>query len=371
MFDEESWNRIARYALGECSAEEAVETRLWIEADAERVALARELAQLANSGPTSVWNARAAWLRFHGSVIDEAPLEQLATRAEANVRIAERRPPHERRPTFRRPAPTRRGWLAAAAVATLVAGSALAWQAMRGEGPLLVANEELRSLRTQRGQTAELYLSDGTHVVLGAESELRFHAQLRGPREVHLEGEAYFDVADVRKLPWTRKRPFTVHTPNARVRDIGTRFSVRAHRDSPGTEVAVAEGAVALAAATSPGQGRAVADSLVLTQGDLGRLDDTGALSVHRGLDLDAYLGWMTGQLAFLDTPASEVVAQFRRWYDLDLQLADSALARARVTGTFDTAAPAQALELLAIMLDARLEKKADIVVFRRHSRGY
>jgi len=365
MVDEQSLNRITRYALGECSAEEAVETRAWIEADPERKALAEELSRLIDAGPASVWSAEAAWQRFREEVIEDAGAAQ-----EAPVPASP-----SRRSVLPSRAPVRRAWraglAAAAAVAVLAFGSMLVWQATtRGPESGLVASADLRTVSTQRGQTMELYLSDGTRVVLGAASQLRFPARLGSNREVYLEGEAYFDVADVRKLPWTRKRPFTVYTGDAMVRDIGTRFSVRTYPDLAGTEVVVAEGAVALAAAATA-SGRAVADSLILTEGDLGRLDEAGSITVRRGVDVVAYHGWMQGQLSFVETPVQEAAERIRRWYDLDIQLGDSTLARARLTGTFDVTEQGQLLELLAILLDARVERDGKTVVLHSNRRGH
>ncbi len=367
MLDDESWERLTRYALGECSAAEAVETRAWIEADPERAALAEELIRLADAGPTAIWDARRAWQRF-SATLDADTVQPIPSRSAAQATPSGVLPYR----AARRRSAGRRAWLvAAAAAAVLLASSAVTWRLTRGSAPAAVAAaEDLRTVATQPRQTAEIYLSDGTRVVLGPASTLRFPARFRATREVRLEGEAYFDVAEEKRLlPW-RKRDFTVRTERAVARDLGTRFSVRALPGSTSTEDVVAEGAVSLAPAVRDAQGRPVADSLILTQADLGRLDADGGLTVVRGVDVAAHHAWLEGRLVFTDTPVADVLAQFRRWYGIELRLGDDALAGERLTGAFETASAAEALELLAITLDARLERRDGVVVLHRERRG-
>lgn len=360
MLDTESWERIARYALGECSAAEAVATRAWIDVDPDRKAVAEELSRLADAGPAAIWNAREAWLRFSESVGAAPTTSPGAVLPSSQPSAAGAR--------GRRFATSRAGTasgrrvprlLAAAAAIVLVASSAALWQATRGPAQGGVATEDLRSIQTLPRQTANVYLSDGTHVVLAPASTLRFPPRFRGTRDVFLEGEAYFDVAPEKRRFWRPRRDFTVHTDGAVARDLGTRFSVRAYAQAAATEVLVEDGAVALIPADVAGPERPVADSLVLGRADLGRVDTSGGLSVVRGVDVDAYHGWMRGRLVFTDAPVGDVLAQFRRWFDVDVQIGDSALANARLTATFAIDSPAQALDLLAVVLNARVEREA------------
>ena len=69
---------------------------------------------------------------------------------------------------------------------------------------------------TKAGQRLKLHLSDGTRVVLNAESKISYPETFKGDvREVILEGEAYFDVArDI-------KKPFRVMTQNSFTEVLG------------------------------------------------------------------------------------------------------------------------------------------------------
>lgn len=362
MIDDKSWQRIARYALGECSAEEAVETRAWIDADPARRDLADELVHLVDSGAPPAWNADSAWQRFRATVAqeDSTPIADptVIPLSAARRRLRQEQPRRERR------------WIAAAAAAVvLLASSLVTWHYMAGPGSD-VAVEDFRSVATRSGQTTEIYLSDGTRVVLAAASTLRFPERFRGDRSVYLEGEAYFDVAADDRLPFLPERDFTVHTERAVARDLGTRFSVSAYPTSSTTDVVVEQGAVALAAAGDLDGDARDGEELVLSAGDLGRLDEAGTLTAVRGVDVQSLHGWMGGRLVFTDAPAEQVAAQFERWYGVRLQFADSALAHARLTATFDTDAPDEALDMLAVLLDAGYEREGPVTVLRRNHSG-
>ncbi len=367
--DAESWNRITRYALGECTASEAIHTRAWIEQDPERKALAEELIRLADAGPTSLWNARAAWQRFSTPVEQERPAVERQAAEPSTRRVS--------RPLFVGAAGGsigggRRWWIGMAAAAAVILGvfTELVWHPGRRPEQVAAVPAPLRAAVTKRGQTADIYLADGTHVFLGAASTLRFPTTFAATRDVSLEGDAYFDVVH------DAARPFSVHTAHAIARDIGTKFGVRAYPGTAATEVVVAEGAVALKRATQPTAAsptstasRASADSLLLTQADLGRLTPNGELALTHRVDVERYLAWMQGRLEFANTPMRDALPQLSRWYDVELRLGDPSLADARLTASLQIESLSEAVKLIAAALDARAERHGRIVtLYPQHS---
>jgi len=358
LTETETWQRIARYALGECTAEEAVATAAWIEADPERKALAEQLIRIADAGPTPIFDAARAWQQLRPTV--------------TKTREAAPPPVQPLRVTpFQQPRRGGRQWLLAASIVLAMLGtSVVTFQLLHTRpSPDVVALEQLRTITTQQRQTAEVYLNDGTRVRLGPASTIRFAERFGKTRDVWLEGVAYFEVAKEERGWLRRERPFAVRTSQGVVRDIGTSFAVRAYEGSTITEVVVAEGAVALAPAARDVPARAVADSLLLSAGDLGRLDASGSLAIERGVDVAAYLAWMQGRLVFADAPIADVITQFRHWYGLDIQLGERALADARVTATFDLRSPNNAVDLLTAVLDVRTVRSGNTLILRRNRR--
>jgi ferric-dicitrate binding protein FerR (iron transport regulator) len=171
----------------------------------------------------------------------------------------------------------------------------------------------------------------------------------RAHRDLYLEGQAYFQVAP------DSQRPLRVHTANSVTEDLATAFVVTAY-DQRATEVVVAEGRVAL----SRPDGR---PALVLEARDLGRLDPNGNATLRRGVDVARRLAWTTGGLGFDGAPLSDVVPVLERWYNVDIRLADSAIAARRLTATFTNEPIDLVLQRIVLTLGLRVDH-ADSAVF-------
>ena len=83
---------------------------------------------------------------------------------------------------------------------------------------------ERMEVSTPAGTTTPITLSDGTQVLLGANSRLEYAKHFSaGKREVTLTGEARFNVAK------DAGRPFIVHTEQIQTQVLGTVFDVKAY----------------------------------------------------------------------------------------------------------------------------------------------
>jgi transmembrane sensor len=315
------WELVFRYFGDECSPEERERFERWLAADPHR-----------------------------RLIVDAAVMA-------AGRTLEEMRPVSRPRVLAGRRAPARPAWLLplAASLAVAVSGTLLmkypAWQ--RAIDPPAVA--PLRVAQTVRGGRQELRLADGTHVVLGPASTLRYPADFgAASRDVELTGEAFFEVIH------DAAHPFRVRAGHAEAEDIGTAFGVRAYPEDSVVRVTVKEGSVSLGASTQGATARAV-----LTPGQLGALARGKTTAVVTRVNVDASLAWMNGRLAFDETPLSEVLAQLGRWYDAPFRLADPSLASRTLTASFSTESLPDVLSALAPVLDVRFERVADTVVVR------
>ena len=265
------------------------------------------------------------------------------------------------------PTLTRRShvWLPWAVAACLVLGAAFSLYLVGSHHADTAAAAPAREVVTRRGERATFNLTDGSRVILGAESRLSIPVEYNragAARELHLEGQGYFVVTH------DGLRPFRVNTSLGIAEDLGTEFVVTTYPEARGMRVVVASGKVALRQPTS---GRTPsADSLplvTLSPGDLAWLDSAGTATVRR-VDPAAYVAWTEGALVFNGTPLGEVIPQLARWYDLDIHLADNSLATRRLTATFRDQSVSQVLDLLALSLDLKVERNGRAVTLRPSS---
>lgn len=340
--------RIVRYVTGQCASAEAVAVRRWLAEDPVRAALADELGRVWElaRGSSVDWDVDRAW----HDLLAARDATQAARRFAPRVlhRTLQMLPARATRRPWR--------WHAAAAV-VLVGATALAWRLV--QRPSGATPGRLTEVATRRGQRASLRLSDGTRVDLGVASALRYAPGYGGKsRDVYLEGEAYFEVTD------DARRRFAVHAASAVVRDVGTKFGVRAYPDAGHVDVVVVDGVVDLRAAAP------ASDSLLLTAADLGQVDRAGRLSVEHGVDTAAQLGWRMGRLLFRDTPLRDALPQLSRWYDADLRLGDPALGALPLTASLRGEPLAQVLQLLTAALDVRVDRQGTAIVLYAQPRA-
>ena len=123
---------------------------------------------------------------------------------------------------------------------------------------------------------------------------------------------------------------------------------MRAYPEESQVQVVVAAGQV---------RWRGDAPPRVLRRRDRAVIDARGRVKVTRGVPLDHYVGWVRRKLVFDDVPLAAVLAQLERWYDLDIQSADTSLYDARVTISFTTESPDEALGALAQVLNIRFTR--------------
>ena len=324
--DERLYLLLDRYLAGETSARDAQAVREWLTEDPEHARLLDDLRLIkrAVAEPAPHSSADAAWAKAI-TALEVVPKPRVSRRLLVAV-------------------------LAAAAVVI----------ALIGTRRVLLRTPQWREYATAAAQRMIIRLQDGTQVTIAPKSRVRYAADYgRARRELYLDGEAYFQVTP------DSQRPFRVHTAGSLTEDLGTAFVVRAYADQIAIEVVVAEGRVALSRADTAAASRPPA--LVLEARDLGRLDASGVATRRRGVDVERQLAWTRGVLAFDGTPLGDVVRTLGRWYNVDIRLADSALAARRLTASFRNEPIDLVLQRIALTLGLRVERSGGAALLLRN----
>jgi len=197
------------------------------------------------------------------------------------------------------------------------------------------------TISTPLGGLQHVTLPDGSTVALNANSRLRYARDWspETPREVWLEGEAYFQVTKKRNARGRVK--FTVHTGNVQVEVLGTAFDVHSRRGT--TRVVLTEGKVQLTGTTAR-----AARPLVMQSGDLAALSARDTAFVRKRVNPDLYAAWRRNQLVFVSTPLAEVAQLLEDNYGLKVVFKDAALADEKFTATIRGRNPNVLLKVLA-----------------------
>jgi ferric-dicitrate binding protein FerR (iron transport regulator) len=246
--------------------------------------------------------------------------------------------------------------LAAAAVVAIIGYS---FSSVRHGTHEVAAPPAMRDVSTVKGQRATIELRDGSRIILGSTSRVRYAQEFgtSGSRDIYLDGEAYFEVAH------DTLHPFRVHTTRGIAEDLGTKFVVTVYPETRGMQVFVESGSVALRHDTTSSGIQRTNPALVLTGGELGRLDSGGVATRLPVRDSSQYMGLVTGQLVFRGVPLRQALPMINRWYDLDIVLGDSTLGSEQLVAEFHQQSAAEVMRLLAMSVDARYEHRGHEVV--------
>lgn len=213
-----------------------------------------------------------------------------------------------------------------------------------------------QSYVTARGEQTEALLPDGSRMQLDTATSTAV-ALYRGHRKVQVaQGQARFEVkGDV-------ERPFEVLAGPLRITVVGTRFAMRYTPEiHDGVRVAVEEGRVRVARAGWFGDKGAVE----LTAGQQIVSNADGTLGVVSNVTLAEVAPWRDSRVSFDNIPLQQVLAEFERYGDTHLKLADAKVASLRLTGTFDPHQLDNFMRVLPYALPVHLSRAGSVTEIR------
>jgi ferric-dicitrate binding protein FerR (iron transport regulator) len=171
-----------------------------------------------------------------------------------------------------------------------------------GNGQL--AYQLQNTISTPNGGQYQLILPDGTKVMLNAATSLTYPAAFHGgERLVHLNGEAYFEVAKNKKMP------FRVVSGMQTVEVLGTHFNINAYTDEPAVKTTLLEGSVKVSSGTN---------SVLIVPGEQAVTNINGSDNILKHpVDVDEETAWKNGLFSFQNNDLKYVMRQVARWYDV------------------------------------------------------
>lgn len=169
---------------------------------------------------------------------------------------------------------------------------------------------QYNTMQIPKGGQYQLLLSDGTRVWLNAESSIKYPVSFDSfnERRVELTGEAYFEVAHNKALP------FRVVSNKQVIEVLGTHFNVNAYPDEQNTTTTLLEGAVKIIAGDK---------NATLKPGQEADLTTTFKIST---VDPREAIDWKNGNFRFNEEPLESVMRQIARWYDVKIVYEDESV---------------------------------------------
>lgn len=164
------------------------------------------------------------------------------------------------------------------------------------------------TIATPKAGQYEVVLTDGTKVWLNAATSLRYPTNFNGKeRRVELNGEAYFEVAHNKQMP------FKVVTGKQTVTVLGTHFNIKSYADDDAITTTLLQGSVKVADSQTN-------TSKLLVPGKKAELfSGTTDISIADA-NVDQIMAWKNGYFIFDDQDIKSIMKLISRWYDVDVE---------------------------------------------------
>lgn len=165
-------------------------------------------------------------------------------------------------------------------------------------------------LSTQRAETYDVILPDGSKVFLNAESSIKYASNFnhKQKRIVELTGEAYFEVHK------NIQKPFVLKSKTQEIEVLGTHFNVSSY-DNEAVKTTLLEGSVKVSTAYTGTTNKTV----ILQPGQL-LFNYKNDFKVKKLTNPDDEIAWKLGYFAFDHKSIQEAMNEIARWYDVEIE---------------------------------------------------
>ena len=190
---------------------------------------------------------------------------------------------------------------------------------------------------SEKGSVSTIHLEDGSSIWLSSASKLVIQNSVNGEMTARLNGEAYFDLVP------DPSRKLTVDLGGLKVRDIGTKFNIRAYSTESGIYTSLVDGRV-----------------------DLFNMEDKPILSMKPGeylqfnkndnqmavsqRDPTIATAWKDGKFVFIDKSLAEICRELENWYNVEIIISNPKLANTKYTSVIKrTTTVSMVLKMLSL----------------------
>jgi len=185
--------------------------------------------------------------------------------------------------------------------------------------------DQLCEISAPKGHVAKCILPDGSEVWLNTRSTISYNTTSfnQDLRQVQLSGEAFFEVAKNKEVP------FQVTTPVANINVTGTSFNVKAYPESETFETVLEEGSVELELNNLSRQ------LVTLIPGERAVYNTHEKKISIEQVDANFFSAWRNGEILFKDATLADLTKELERIYDIRFHLKEAKLGEFRFRGMF------------------------------------
>lgn len=218
--------------------------------------------------------------------------------------------------------------------------------------------QKKQEFRTKYGEKISLSLSDGSKIILNANSQLKYSSTVQEGQdmEVWLEGEAYFDIVH---YEGDKQRSFTVNTPDGKVKVLGTKFAVKTI--SKHTQAVLEKGKIRIDV-NSSGAIKGEETEAILRPGELAKFSSAKGMLKRSEVNARVYTSWI-GDIWFFDkTPLRQVADRLEDTFGVEVKIQKS-LQDKILSGSIKSTSLEFIQQALSKVINEPVKKKGNIIL--------
>lgn len=204
---------------------------------------------------------------------------------------------------------------------------------------------------SEKGSVSTIHLEDGSAIWLSSASKLTLDRNSIGEMSAKLNGEAYFDM-----IPDTARK-FTVDLGYFKLKDIGTRFNIRAYSYEPTVFATLVDGKLDLFKSEDK-------SIMSMIPGDyMNYSKQTNQMAVSQR-DPSIATAWKDGKFVFINKTLSEICLELENWYNVEIIIRNQSLAKSRYTSVIKrTTTVKMVLKMLALTdkIDYSIDERKEV----------
>ena len=215
------------------------------------------------------------------------------------------------------------------------------------------------TVSTKPGSKSKIQLPDGSQVWLNSDSRMSYDESFQGlNREVHITGEAYFDIAK------DKDHPFIIHAGSIDVKVLGTSLNIRNYTNEKNTEAVLIRGSIEVTLRSNPDKKIILQpnEKLVVQNGKAVILKGMAPAAPDKSNEPVMTLGkahfqekdstamdilWVKNKLAFDQETLEDVARKMERWYAVKVVITDEKLKHTEYSAVFEDESLRQVMEAL------------------------
>ena len=275
---------INKYLTGQCTEEELIEVNAWMKESEENALQLFRMEEIYHLGKLNQYadgqRMARAEKQLYRKLDEEKGKQNKILRMHRWMRYA-----------------------VAIAAILVIGGGAGYWFYQSG------TDQQMMVAVANEGIVKEVVLPDGTKVWLNNSAILKYPREFsEKERNVHLEGEAYFEVTK------NRHKPFTIQSDAMRVRVLGTRFNFKCDKRCRIAEATLIEGEIEVKGNKEEGQ-------IILTPGQRAELNKNNGRLTVKQVDAKMDAVWHDNLIPFQKADIFTITKALERFYDVKIIL--------------------------------------------------